>query len=325
MATALKEQAATKPETDSQPQEALQKRLILCIGGKGGVGKTLVCRLLFYFYVCEQVNALGFDADRENPEFYDYHQDAKPTVKTLNFLSVPGMRSLMEQLEQDSPQITLFDMPGASGSATREQFARFDIFNTLKHEVGDYKVTIIAVLNNCFNSIGSLALTMDAFGDRANYVVVLNQMWSVGEKPFERWYRSPHRNRFLELGGIEIALPLLDLEVFDLLHGLGIPFWQQEKLGIADRVLLRSFLNRARAEFDPAATFMGLPPLATPDSVSSAKGKSSRSSSTHSKTAKRSSGKRSSTKKVSAKSEIQPISTTQDSEASVSSTGEATA
>jgi len=238
-----------------------QKRLLLCIGGKGGVGKTLFCRTLFHFLVSEQIPVLGIDADRENPEFYDYHRQVSPTVDRLDFLSVHGLRQLLEQLDAQSPQIALIDLPGASGSATRQQFERFDVFHALKHDLGDYQVTVIAVLNNCFNSIGSLNLMMDAFGDQAQYVAVLSEMWALNHARFERWRGSSKRKTFLQLNGIEVEMPLLELEVFDTLHGLGIAFSQQDELGLGDRILLRSFLNRSRAAFAPAGELLGLPPL----------------------------------------------------------------
>lgn len=240
------------------------KRLLLCIGGKGGVGKTLFCRTLFHFLVAEQVSVLGVDADRENPEFYDYHRQVSPAVERLDFLSVPGLRQLLERLEDSAPQIALVDLPGASGSATRQQFERFDVFHALKHDLSDYQVTIIAVLNNCFNSIGSLNLMMQAFGAQAQYVAVLSDMWTLNHSRFERWRGSSKRETFLELGGIEIEMPLLELEVFDTIHGRGVAFSQQDELGLGDRILLRSFLNRSRAAFAPAGTFLGLPPLTEP-------------------------------------------------------------
>lgn len=244
-----------------------QKRLLLCIGGKGGVGKTLFCRTLFHFLVSEQVQVLGIDADRENPEFFDYHCEASPPVERLDFLSVDGLRQLLEILGETSPQIALVDMPGASGAATREQFERFDIFNTLKQELGDYQVTIIAVLNNCFNSIGSLQLMMQAFGDKAQYVAVLSQMWALNHSRFQRWQQSSKRDTFLQLDGVEIQMPLMELEVFDTLHGLALPFSHQDELGLGDRILLRSFLNRSRAAFAPAAGLLGLPPLELADAT----------------------------------------------------------
>ena len=238
------------------------KKIVLTLGGKGGTGKTLFCRTLFHLHKGEGVLVLGYDADRENPEFWHYHKDEFHGVKRLNFLEVDGARNLMAQLEQYQPEVALLDMPGASGSATRDQFERFDIFNTLQHELSGYEVTIVAVLNNCFNAIGSLGCMMESFGDKAQYVAVLSDFWSADKKaPFKRWKACDTFQQFQRLNGKEVTLPILELEVFDVLHEQAWPFSKMNDLGLGDRILLRSYLARTRAAFDNAHDYLGLPPL----------------------------------------------------------------
>jgi len=238
------------------------KKVVLTLGGKGGTGKTLFCRTLFHLHKGENVRVLGYDADRENPEFWDYHKDEFHNVKRLNFLEVDGARNLMGRLEEHKPDVALLDMPGASGSGTRAQFERFDIFNTFKTELDGYEVTIVAVLNNCFNAIGSLKMMMETFGDQANYVAVLSDFWITNKNaPFQRWKTCETYERFQQLNGKEVALPMLEVEVFDVLHEKAWPFSKMNDLGLGDRILLRSYLSRSRAAFEPAQDYLGLPTL----------------------------------------------------------------
>ena len=238
------------------------KKVVLTLGGKGGTGKTLFCRTLFHLHKGENVRVLGYDADRENPEFWDYHKAEAHGIKRLDFLEIDGARSLMACLEEHKPDVTLLDMPGASGAGTREQFERFDIFNTFKNELDGYEVTIVAVLNNCFNAIGSLEMMMETFGDQANYVAVLSDFWITDKKaPFQRWKTCETYKRFQELNGKEVNLPMLEVEVFDVLHEKAWPFSKMNELGLGDRILLRSYLARCRAAFEPAHDYLGLPPL----------------------------------------------------------------
>ena len=238
------------------------KTVVLTLGSKGGTGKTLFCRTLFHLHKGENVRVLAYDADRENPEFWDYHKDEAHDAKRLDFLEVDGARNLMARLEQHKPDVALLDMPGASGAGTREQFERFDIFNTFKNELDGYEVTIVAVLNNCFNAISSLEMMMEAFGDKAHYVAVLSDFWITDKNaPFKRWKACDTYKRFQELNGKEVTLPMLEVEVFDVLHEKAWPFSQMNELGLGDRILLRSYLSRSRAAFDLAHDYLGLPAL----------------------------------------------------------------
>lgn len=237
------------------------KKLVLTLGGKGGTGKTLFCRTLFHLLKGEGVYTIGLDGDRENPEFWDYHKDESNFVNRLDFLEVEDARTLISRLDEHKPDVALLDMPGASGAATREQFQRFDLFNTLNQDLDGYEVTVVSVMNDCFNAIGSLKMMMEEFGDRASYVSVLSDFWAKGQEPFKRWRNCSRRQQFLELGGKEVTLPMLELEVFDTLHEQAWPFSRMNDLPLGDRVLLRSYLTRSRAHFDAAHDSLGLPPL----------------------------------------------------------------
>ncbi|MEO0336854.1 MAG: hypothetical protein AAF202_10685, partial [Pseudomonadota bacterium] len=54
-----------------------QKRINLILGGKGGTGKTLFARLLFYTLSNANIKVIGIDSDIENPEFAKYHGDGE--------------------------------------------------------------------------------------------------------------------------------------------------------------------------------------------------------------------------------------------------------
>lgn len=237
------------------------KKVLLTLGGKGGTGKTLFCRTLYHFLQSEGVHVVGLDADRENPEFWDYHKEDTTPVHQLNFLSVDGARKFMSRLEEHKPEVVLLDMPGASGAATRDQFRRFDIFNTLKHELSDYEITVVTVLNDSYNTISSLGAMMESFGEQAHYVAVMSRFWVEGSAPFKRWMASDRLELFTQLKGKEIEMPILEPVVFDVLHEKAWSFSKMNELGLGDRILLRSYLTRSRSNFDAASDYLGIPTL----------------------------------------------------------------
>lgn len=244
-----------------QHQTMSNKKVLLTLGGKGGTGKTLFCRTLFHFLHSEGVQVTGLDADRENPEFWDYNKEDITPVHKLNFLTIDGARKFINRLDKYQPDVVLLDMPGASGAATRDQFRRLDIFNTLQNELNGYEIIVTTVLNESYNTISSLGVMMESFGDQASYVAVLSRFWEKETAPFKRWRESNRYELFTQLKGKEVVLPVLEKEVFDVLHEKAWPFSKLNQLELGDRILLRSYLTRSRASFDAASDYLGLPAL----------------------------------------------------------------
>jgi hypothetical protein len=236
------------------------KRIILTLGGKGGTGKTLHCRTLFHFLLQSGVKCLAFDADFENPEFFEYYAKNKNTgkfISLLDFSKVAGAKQLFSQVEKERPDVVLVDMPGASGKMTRQQIENFELFS-IAAELG-YRVTIDTVLNNGYNSITSLRSMLQYCGNRADYVAVKSLAWKIEGMDFSRWDKSPARTDFLLLNGIEIEMPLLHMTAFDALHENAIPFVELERLEFGDRLLVNSFLNRSLLQLNLASSYFGLP------------------------------------------------------------------
>lgn len=234
-----------------------QKRIILTLGGKGGTGKTLHNRQIYYFLVNAGVKTMGIDADIENPEFYMYHQHCQHPVQKLNFLDAGEAKKLFTSLSKEQPQVVLVDMPGASGKETRAQIDRFGMFS-IAEKLG-YRVTIDTVLNISYNTISSLGEMLDHCNDRADYVAVKNQCWSQGTLNYSRWDNSKTRKAFLEMGSIEIEMPILEMTSLDAMQEDDVSFFEKEKLDFGDQILVESFLDLSRPELEKAAKYLGLP------------------------------------------------------------------
>lgn len=245
----------------STNQKSSQKRMLLVLGGKGGVGKTLFCRLLFFYFQQAKANFAAFDADRENPELHTLHANCEPAVRPFNFLDVNQAKMFLGYLEESQPETVFLDMPAASSHGVREQFQRFDLLNLAMDPSLGYRITVVGVLNHSYHAMGSLSEMMEAFGDQADYVAVLSEMWTADGHNFELWYDSKERELFETLKGVEVKMPLLELSSLHALHRQNLPFARAGELTIGDRVIIRSFLNRTRALFDPAAAYLALPPL----------------------------------------------------------------
>ncbi len=254
------------------------KRIILTLGGKGGTGKTLFNRALFYSLNKEGVKCSGFDADVENPEFSGYHpptdgtstksSKAVPSVKLLNFLDVKAAKTLFTDIEAQKPDTVLIDLPGASSKDTRQLLKTFNIFK-LAADLG-YRLTLATVLNIDYNTINSLQWMQEFCGANADYVAVKSQFWGQYGNNFERWVKSDTRAQFQKYKGIEIELPILELSVFDVIHEMNLSFFEIDKLPFGDRILADSFLARTLPELQRAGEYLGFPVAASKTSSAKA-------------------------------------------------------
>ncbi|MEO1299631.1 MAG: hypothetical protein AAFW75_28425 [Cyanobacteria bacterium J06636_16] len=235
------------------------KRLVVILGGKGGTGKTTFCRLLLDRLCSDKVNYLAFDADTENPELYEYCKNLGTGVELLEFLEVSEAKRLFTQLRENSPDVAVLDMPGASGRKTREIISKFGLFK-IATDLG-YRVTLCTVLNLGYEVIASLNVMREFCGDQVDYVIVKNLTWEKG-KGFVRWEKSKTRNSISDLKGTEIEMPELDTSAFDEVREHGLPFsmaTEENKFPYGDYLLVSSFLARSYIELRKAAPYLGLP------------------------------------------------------------------
>lgn len=244
------------------------KRLILILGGKGGTGKTLFCRVLYYYLLKAKVNCKGYDADIENPEFYEIHANSSNPVEALNFLAIEDAKTLFTLLHDKKPDVALVDMPGASGEATREQLELFGVFGIIK-ELG-YRLTITTVMNNTFNPINSLDAMLKFCGTQSDYVAIKSQLYNQGSLNYKRWEVSKTRKLLQDMKGAEIELPILEPSVFDVIHEMNLSFFEIGKLPFGDRILADSFLARTLPELQRAGEYLGFPVAATKTSSAKA-------------------------------------------------------
>jgi len=234
-----------------------RKRIIFILGGKGGTGKTLHCHTLYYFLLTSGVKAVGFDTDIENPEFMKYHANSAHPVRKIDFLQTGQAKELFSLIEEETPDVALIDMPGASAQGTRDQLDHFGAFD-IAEGLG-YRITIDTVINNNYNSIASLLAMIQHSKDQADYVVVKNLLFAQGVLNFQRWSNSATRKELLKLKGVELEMPLFESSTVDAMQEQTISLFDKGKLKFGDRILVDSFLNKSRAELTKAATLLGLP------------------------------------------------------------------
>jgi hypothetical protein len=236
-----------------------QKRAVMLTPGKGGTGKTLFSRLLYYALVDAGIDVIGFDSDDENPEFSNYHKQKKYKVFKTDLLQDEGAHELLEAMENKQPSVVLMDMPAASGHQTRDRLNHFNLLDLSEDQSMPYRFTLVCVLDVGLRSVRSFPEVMEFCGDRAHYVAVRNQFWQQGggSQGFAVWEQSETFQLFDSLKGIEIAMPALDrLTIQELAPDTN--FFDAAKLRVGHRLITQSFLRRGVAELMYADNYLGL-------------------------------------------------------------------
>jgi hypothetical protein len=227
-------------------------RTIHFIGGeKGGVGKSVVARLLAQGFIDRSQPFAAFDADRSNAALLRYYGDFSERVDLDRFESAD--RILETAIGVERP--VLVDLPAQSHRALSRWFEQTDVLRCAREEGVD--LVFWHVTDGGFDSVTHLERLLDSLAGSVRFVVVENLGRS---KDFSQFDASPARQRVLELGGQIVALPELDSSVMYKIDRFGSSFWAAVNTTEGERALSRLerrrakvWLDRARAALEPVS------------------------------------------------------------------------
>lgn len=223
------------------------------IGGeKGGVGKSVVARVLAQYFIDRELPFVGFDSDRSHgallrfytayasPVVVDRYESLDQIVETA--IEHPGKRVLVDLAAQThEPLVKWMDESGVL---------------EMTDEAG-YSLTYWHVMDNGRDSVDLLQKLVDRFGARLDYVIVLNHL--RGDN-FDLFDASPVKERIVELKGRILNLRRLHEPVINKIDAGSTSFWAAQNrgedgnrtLGILERQRVRVWLRSAYEEVDRA-------------------------------------------------------------------------
>lgn len=249
------------------------KRLVLAVSGKGGVGKTTFSRLMTDVYRERGTKAAIFDADGQIGGLVRVYSDAG--VKFYDLRTDTDRHTLLDSTAEDA-DVILHDLPGGS---------RFEISKILDGGDGEQvegflealrdngvRLTLCHVIDNEIESAQSVGQYLNAFGtDGVDHVAVLNMRESRDLKTdFPYWFGfdvngerrfGKGRDRLLAAGGIEVAMPGMQVGVRAKINALNLRFSdcaRHPDLTVTERSSANRFLREFRKAVEPASGFLGL-------------------------------------------------------------------
>ena len=193
-----------------------EKRVILSMGGKGGVGKTSIMTGLAEWFRENQIPVKLLDLDTENKARGSLTHFFGADAPKVNIHSPAGLDSFIDELT-DGPPVILADMGAGAGQVT------YDWFDKMYPDVSETGLvfTAIGIVTSDPASVESVLTWASRLQRRAEYLVVEN---SISEQTdFAYWRKSEQALQFQKVFSpavIRMDYRLPDLENATRNHGV---------------------------------------------------------------------------------------------------------
>ncbi len=219
------------------------------IGGeKGGVGKSVVARLLAQYMIDHELPFIGFDTDRSHGALLRYYTDfASPTIID----SYQSLDAIMEAAAMHPEKRILVDL----AAQTHHPLARWIDESGVLELAADMGISICYwnVMDSGKDCVDLLGKLFDQFGARLNYVLVLNQL---REDSFSILENSGVKERAQALGAKMFTLKRLHAPVMTKIDSNSYSFWAAKNkdpdgvngLGLLERQRVKIWLEHAYKE-----------------------------------------------------------------------------
>lgn len=217
-------------------------------GEKGGVGKSLLSRLLAQYLIDNGIPFTGFDTDRSHGALLRFYADYASPALVDNF---EALDAIVESALAEPGRRVLVDL----AAQTHEPLARWMDESGVLDLAAEAGVAVHYwhVMDAGRDSVDLLARLLDRFGDRLDYVLVLNQLRG---DDFSQLARSGQLARAESLGARTMPLKHLQDAVLRKIDTADASFWSARnasssegaKLGLLERQRLRVWLAQVESE-----------------------------------------------------------------------------
>ena len=224
------------------------------IGGeKGGVGKSLVARVLAQYFVDRNIPFTGFDTDKSHGALLRFYADfAAPAVLDRH----DSLDPIIELALEDPQRRILVDLAAQTQQSVGKWLDDAEVVE-LAQEHG-LTLTWWHVMDAGRDSVDLLRQWLDQFGERIKLVIVLNEV--RGDR-FEILEASGELARAKALGASVISLRRLPDTTMQKIDQHGVSFWAAVNhadraasgLGLLERQRVKVWLNRAYGEMGSLA------------------------------------------------------------------------
>jgi cellulose biosynthesis protein BcsQ len=224
------------------------------IGGeKGGVGKSLVARILAQYLIDHERPFLGFDTDKSHGALMRFYAGYASPIVVDQYESLDAIvEAAAADPEVDGKQRSILVDLAAQTQDALTQWMDDSGLLELSSELG-LAITYWHVMDSGRDSVDLLKKLLDRFGSRLNYVLVQNH---IRGDNFDLLESSGEKQRALELHARIINVKRLHEASMIKIDGHSSSFWSatqrtdEHALGILERQRVKMWLKNTYSEID---------------------------------------------------------------------------
>lgn len=221
------------------------------IGGeKGGVGKSVVARVLAQYFIDRDIPFIGFDTDRSHGSLLRFYAGYASPVVVDRYESLD---TIVETAVENPEKRVLVDLAAQTHEPLVRWMEESGVLETAQ-ELG-ISFNYWHVMDSGKDSVNLLKSLFDRFGSRLNYVIVLNQ---VRGESFDIFEKSGEKERATELQARFVTVKRLHDTVINKIDAFSSSFWaacnrseaDATGLGLLERQRVKVWLKNAYQEID---------------------------------------------------------------------------
>jgi hypothetical protein len=219
-------------------------------GEKGGVGKSVLARILAQYHIDRSMPFSAFDGDLSHGALVRYYGEYAKAVDVSNFESADQIAEVAAEQGCD----VIVDLAAQSSRNIDRWMAENGLVEFSK-EIG-VVVTMWHVMDDGTDAIRLLETTLNTYGPGPEYVLVRN--YGRGSD-FSLFDKSEAKAKAESFGAQTIDLPQLHAGSMRKIDRIGASLWAAANnkdealgptLGLLERQRVRVWLNKAYAELD---------------------------------------------------------------------------
>jgi hypothetical protein len=231
-----------------QDKRAAMTNIHLVGGEKGGVGKSVVARLMAQYMIDNSIAFLGFDSDRSHGALLRFYAAYASPVLVDSYESLDV---IVEAASEQPERRILVDLAAQTNDQLTQWMDDSQLLEVAP-EIG-LNIRYWHVMDSGRDSVDLLKRLIDRHGDRLNYTLVLNQLRGDDFRILEL---SGQKARALELGASVISLKRLHESSMMKIDASSASFWaianktdaDNSGLRILERQRVKVWLRNAYAE-----------------------------------------------------------------------------
>lgn len=221
------------------------------IGGeKGGVGKSVLARLLAQYYIDRERPFKAFDGDLSHGALVRYYRDYATPVDITRFESVDSIAEMAAASGRD----VIVDLAAQAARPLGRWMHEAGVLE-LGEELG-IRIVLWHVMDDSTDALRLLEDLLETHGEGPDYMLVRN----LGRgSDFSLFDESEEKQRALAMGADIMDLPGLYPATMRKIDRVGASLWAAANnndpalgptIGLMDRQRVKIWLNRVYAELD---------------------------------------------------------------------------